>query len=419
MSLRGIRATALACARPQKALRAAVLDFRSTRSSGHGRSSHSTGQSLVEFALVAPVLLLLTLTALDFGRVYLGWINLQSATRAASNYAANNADAWLTNDTTRITRYRNQVLNDTANTNCTLTPGTPADPVFSDGNGDGKSHEIGDRATASFTCAFTPITPIISNIVGSTIAVSAAAMFPINTGQFATSGGTGPTAAYAASPTTTTTGTNIAFTDTSTGTPTTWLWDFGDATTASTQHPTHAYAAAGTYSVTLTVTNANGSNALTKTNYITVTTPTPTADFTATKTNPAAGEQITFTGTLTGGTATGWAWTFGDGGTSTVGPTVSKVYNAAGTYTVRLVVTSASGSTTVTKTNYMVVTAATCVVPSFFGTSTSGAQALWNSRGFTTTVTYKQGGTPWTIQSQNIVANSSVPCNSVIQVSRN
>ncbi len=373
----------------------------------------------MEFALVLPVMLLLTLTVLDFGRIYLGWINLQSATRSATNFAANNSDAWLKNDTARIAQYRNQVINDTANTNCVLNPAVPADPVFTDGNGDGTTTGIGDRATASFTCRFTLITPLISSIVGSVVPVSASAMFPVSTGQFATGGGTGPTAAFTASPTSTTTGTNIAFTDSSTGTPTTWAWTFGDGATSSSQNPQHPYSAAGTYSVSLTVTNANGSNTLTKTNYITISTPTPTADFSASKTNPSAGEQITFTGTLTGGTATGWAWTFGDGGTSNVGPTVSKVYNTAGTYTVTLVVTSASGNTTVTKTNYIVVTAATCTVPSFIGTSTSSAQTLWNSRNFTTTVTYKQGGLPWTIQSQNIVANSSVPCNSVIQVSRN
>ena len=377
------------------------------------------GQSLVEFALVLPVMLLLTLTVLDFGRIYLGWINLQSATRSASNFAANNSDAWLKNDTARIAQYRNQVINDTANTNCVLNPAVPADPVFTDGNGDGTTTGIGDRATASFTCEFTLITPLISSIVGSVVPVSASALFPVSTGQFATGGGTGPTAAFTASPTSAATGTNISFTDSSTGTPTTWAWTFGDGATSSSQNPQHPYSAAGPYTVSLTVTNANGSNTLTRTNYITISTPAPAADFSASKTNPIAGEQITFTGTLTGGTATGWAWTFGDGGTSNVGPTVSKVYNAAGTYTVTLVVTSASGNTTVTKTSYIVVTAATCTVPSFIGTSTDGAQALWNSKGFTTSVTYQQGNRPWTIQSQNRVANSALTCNSTIQVSKN
>ena len=44
--------------------------------------------------MALPVLLFLTLIALDFGRVYLGYINLQNMARIAANYAANNPDAW-------------------------------------------------------------------------------------------------------------------------------------------------------------------------------------------------------------------------------------------------------------------------------------------------------------------------------------
>ena len=51
------------------------------------------GQSLVEFALVLPIILLVVLLALDFGRTYLGYINLQNMARIAANYAANNPTA--------------------------------------------------------------------------------------------------------------------------------------------------------------------------------------------------------------------------------------------------------------------------------------------------------------------------------------
>jgi Flp pilus assembly protein TadG len=52
------------------------------------RSRRSRGQSLVEFALVAPVLLALVGVALDFSRVYFTWINLESATRDAAQWVA-------------------------------------------------------------------------------------------------------------------------------------------------------------------------------------------------------------------------------------------------------------------------------------------------------------------------------------------
>ena len=64
-------------------------------------ASASRGQSLVEFALVLPVILFLTLIALDFGRVYLGYINLQNMARIASNFAANHPDAWGANPGSR------------------------------------------------------------------------------------------------------------------------------------------------------------------------------------------------------------------------------------------------------------------------------------------------------------------------------
>ena len=85
----------------------------------HQAREKSRGQSLVEFALTLPVILLLTLIALDFGRVYLGYINLQNMARIASNFAANNPDAWgATPDTDEQAKYRNQILADATATNC-------------------------------------------------------------------------------------------------------------------------------------------------------------------------------------------------------------------------------------------------------------------------------------------------------------
>ena len=55
----------------------------------------SRGQSMVEFALVLPVLLVLLMIATDFGRAYLGWVNLNRAAREAANYAAQNPRGWV------------------------------------------------------------------------------------------------------------------------------------------------------------------------------------------------------------------------------------------------------------------------------------------------------------------------------------
>ncbi len=44
--------------------------------------------------IVLPVLLLIVLAALDFGRVFMGWVVLNNAARVAANYAAANPNAW-------------------------------------------------------------------------------------------------------------------------------------------------------------------------------------------------------------------------------------------------------------------------------------------------------------------------------------
>jgi len=119
----------------------------------------------------------------------------------------------------------------------------------------------------------------------------------------------------------------------------------------------HQYTAVGLYTVSLTVTTAAGSDTETKTGYISVE-DTPTADFTASPNPAEANASVEFTDTSdkgAQGNITSWAWTFGDGGTSTdQNPT--HAYATAGLYTVSLTVTKASGATdTETKTDYITI----------------------------------------------------------------
>ena len=83
------------------------------------RAHISRGQSLTEFALVLPVLLLVVLMALDFGRVYLGYVNLQQSARLAANFAALNPTAnWATTTDPIRLRYVDIITRDAATTNC-------------------------------------------------------------------------------------------------------------------------------------------------------------------------------------------------------------------------------------------------------------------------------------------------------------
>lgn len=82
---------------------------------------------------------------------------------------------------------------------------------------------------------------------------------------------------------------------------------------------------------------------------------TPTASFTRSPASGTAPLDVAFTDT-SANEPTSWAWTFGDGGTSTQRHPTHR-YTTPGTYTVSLTATNAAGSDTVTQTGSVTVTA--------------------------------------------------------------
>jgi PKD repeat protein len=144
-----------------------------------------------------------------------------------------------------------------------------------------------------------------------------------------------PAASFTADKETAAVGEAVNFTNTSTDAAKV-MWDFGDGTqSASTQTGiSHVYQRPGEYTVSMTATKKNGkkaSDAPTKT--ITVT--GVSANFTASKSNPAAGETVTFTSNSVG--AEELDWDFGDGSTSEIHNAVqTHSYSTGGSYTVTL-----------------------------------------------------------------------------------
>ena len=137
------------------------------------------GQSLVEFALVLPILTLLLVMAIDFGRVYFGWVSLTNAARVGANYAADNPN-WTPENQTA---YSGLIANDasTASDNCSL--GTPPPPTFTRGGIPVANPELGDYATVNLTCTFTLFTPLAGQVLGSgTVSLSAESIFPVRDG---------------------------------------------------------------------------------------------------------------------------------------------------------------------------------------------------------------------------------------------
>jgi PKD repeat protein len=392
---------------------------------------HRRGQSLVEFAIVVPLLLFLTVVALDFGRVYLGWINLQSMTRIAANLAANNPTAWTDGDADVLAKYQNQIRNDAAATNCALpTVGgvtTAPAPVFSDATGNGASDDIGDSASVALSCTFDLITPGIKNIFGGSITVSASSVFPVKTGMTSTGGG-GPSgsppsaafsgnSAFAPSTVSGVAPFTVSFRDTSGGNPTSWLWEFQDGTPDSTlQDPLdHTFTLPGTYLVKMTATNILGSSY--ETMGVTVVAPS-TVDFTSGTPNGTAPLTVAFLDASTPG-GTSYTWDFGAGQGTATGTSASHTYSTPGSYTVSLTVDYPGiGPVTTTKINYVSVQVGLCTVPHLDGVKRNNAPGVWLGKGFTGTVSDGVGAPSgnYTIVRQSITALSQAPCSSSVVV---
>jgi PKD repeat protein len=277
------------------------------------------GQGLVEFALLAPVILILLLVTIDFGRALYGWVVLQNSARIAANFAGLNPDGWRDDIASVKARYSAEVASDLTAANCDsfVTSGSaPPDPTFVDGpdqavvGGPADTiYDVGDLARVSLSCTFHPITPIISAVLGNAVQLQANSEFRIRAGtvtglanptqipppatptpppspspssssstcpapvvQFTGTSGVNTTPPDGNTPLT------VSFTDQSTADAscsiTAWHWSFGDGQTSNVQNPTLTFTKTGNpprrYDATLTVTSSVGSPSLTKNNYITV-----------------------------------------------------------------------------------------------------------------------------------------------------
>lgn len=124
------------------------------------------------------------------------------------------------------------------------------------------------------------------------------------------------------------------------GTLSTWTYNFGDGGSSNQQNPVHTYANAGTYNVSLLVTNSNGcSNSV---NVPVTIYDLPEVSFAVTTVCDQSPTGFTDQTVVPGGSASAWAWAFGDGGNSAAQNPL-HTYPGPGNYTAHLVVTSNQG----------------------------------------------------------------------------
>ena len=136
----------------------------------------------------------------------------------------------------------------------------------------------------------------------------------------------------------------VKFSHSSDLTPSAYEWDFGDGNTSTAASPAHTYEAAGSYTVSLKITDAYSVSETTSA-VIEVEEPTaPVVSVSADITKAYAPRTIHFESEVTGGIPEDYAytWDFGDGNTSDE-PNPEYRFPAAGTYTVKLTVSTNAG----------------------------------------------------------------------------
>lgn len=124
------------------------------------RRGRAAGQTLAEFALIVPVLLLLFMAILDFGRAIYGYNTLSNAAREGARVAI--VDQTVSGGIpVAAQRAADQ------STGLGVDPATDVDVVYTQPNGTAcPNHSLGCIATVTVRYEFTAITPIIGNIVG-------------------------------------------------------------------------------------------------------------------------------------------------------------------------------------------------------------------------------------------------------------
>lgn len=322
----------------------------------------SRGQSLVELALIAPVFLILLMTAIDLGRLMYSQITITNAAKEAA-LVASQGGTWQANQPCSDTNTVMCGAISEAQEGFVIVEQTRVDltPAVCDKNA---PYPAGGPPTVSVevTSPFNLLTPIIGSIVGSSLelhSTASAECLAVPAVTFPSL--PDPVAAFTANPMSGSAPLTVNFNASGSTSPgatiTGYSWSFGGTGVA----PSHTFTTAGTYTVVLTVTDSRGQTG-SSSGTITVTgsTPTgtppptcPTIDFSATpKKNPAYTIQLDSSITPSGG---GWAYTWTGAWTdrNVNGPNPTVTFASAGTQTVA--VSATNGACTITQTKTVTV----------------------------------------------------------------
>ena len=143
------------------------------RSRPASRRTRARGQALVELALITPVLLLLLLIAVDFGRLFFTYIQLNNAAREGAAYgAASPADTpGITAAVQREANVQAQGGENTGLLTVAVACQDPSSAAVACSSAIGAAG-IGNRVVVSVAEPFTFLTPVIANFFGGDLPMS-------------------------------------------------------------------------------------------------------------------------------------------------------------------------------------------------------------------------------------------------------
>ncbi|MEP7378183.1 MAG: PKD domain-containing protein [Chloroflexota bacterium] len=234
---------------------------------------------MAEFAIVLPVMLLIGLVGVDFGRIYFTTIQAANAAREAADYGAeypsDNAGMIARANAERNAQSQagqpgSLTYPQNMDTTCASPGGTSMSCADAPGGGG-----AGNTLTVKLTLPFTFLTPLISNFFGGSLSITSSATVVV-LGQAGDPEDPNPDNCDGPStPMLTVTSSGlVAVIDPAGSLPDSGVcaisgynYDFGDGETGvgGTVPTSHTYSSAGTYTVELTVTNQGGSATATRT----------------------------------------------------------------------------------------------------------------------------------------------------------
>ena len=314
------------------------------------KSTH--GQGLIEFALIMPVLLLMIMGIIDFGRMFYIYSAASNAVReavrvgstsptdcAGINQAARSQLTFIEQTAYTVTvRY-----DDGANLKPFACPPLPGQALVS-----GQ-----DRVVVTVQADFSPLTPVISGMfprlglnyqAGRTISYAPGAGGPPPGAPPPPPPPPPPVVTLSCSPTSGGAPLTVVCNASATGyTVTSWNWTPAPASGQGTTSATYTFNTPGTHIIQVTASNSGGSGSASAT--ITVNNG-PVANFTCSTHATNRGVNVTCTDTSSNAPTSG-LWNWGDGATTPwtgVGSTVSHAYSTSGARTIVLTVSNANGS---------------------------------------------------------------------------